>query len=98
MRAEARLGGMTAVPAAIAEEPMEPTVGVASVGKVVNQLDMAIGAAQRPDAVELVEIERARVGTRQSAKRMARDLASIRVINAGGNRQLCLTQAHRRRK
>src|ERR671931_2235723 len=98
MRAEARLGGVTAISAAVTKKRMEPTVGVNPIAKVVKQFDMAIRAAQRLHAVELVEIERGRVRARQSAKGMARYLVSIRVINTGGDRQLCLTQAHWRRK
>ena len=50
MGAEGGLGGMTAIPMAVAKQRVKPAVGLTSGRKVVDQLDMPIAVAQLVDA------------------------------------------------
>ena len=55
MRAEAGLGGVPAGPVPIAEQRVQPAVGLTALGKIVDQFDVAIGFAQRIDAASFVQ-------------------------------------------
>ena len=46
MSAKAGLGGMAALPVAIAEQRVQPAVAAAAGGKIVDQLDMAVAIAK----------------------------------------------------
>src|SRR2546422_9866262 len=98
MRPKAGLGGMTAVPMAIAKQSMKPSVCLAPGGEVVDQLDMAVAVTQRIDAFDLVEVERRRMRARQSPEGVGQDLPAVRIVDASGDRELRLTLRHRRRQ
>ena len=59
---------MAAVSVAIAKQRMKPAVALAAGGEVVDQLDMAIAAAQRIDAIDLVEVEHRSHGRAAAAR------------------------------
>src|SRR6266481_9027246 len=88
MRSEARLGGVPAAPVAVAKERMQPSVCLSPFGEVIDQLDMAVPAAQRVETVDLVQIERSRMSARQPPEGVPQHLPALRVINQGGDWQI----------
>ena len=79
MRAEAGLGGMAAGAMLVAEEAVQPAVGLAAGAEIIEQLEMPIAARQRR-AVAAARRDRARpIAPRdQPAEAAARDLAARR--------------------
>ena len=65
MRAKAGLGGVAAGAVPVAEQRVQPAVAVAALGKVVDQLDMAVAVAERfagAVEIELASMARAAAG------------------------------------
>jgi hypothetical protein len=98
VRSETGLGAMTALPMTIAKQGMQPPVSLASAREVIDQLNMAVAAAEQTKIIDLVQIEHGRMGAREPPKGMPQHLPAVRVINQSGDRQLGLADRHRGRQ
>src|SRR5271167_1238723 len=98
MRAKTGLGSMAAVAAPIAEDRMQPAIGGGALGKIVDQLDMAIALAESLDAERTIKVEHGRMISRQASESVTQYLVPVGIAHDGGNRQLGLASRHRRRQ
>jgi hypothetical protein len=98
MGAEARLGRVPAPAVAIAENRVQPPVGLAALGKIIDEFQVSVACPESAGAADLVEVECNPMVARQTAEAVSRHLAALGIVEDGGDRQLPLAGRHRRRQ
>src|SRR5208282_4382828 len=78
---EARLGGVSARYILVSEDAVEPAIGFAPFGEIVNELDMAVAAGKFSAAIDkLGKVQGNALAPLQATEAVARPLVPFRIV------------------
>ena len=99
--AEGSLGDVAGGLVLVAEQAVQPAVGLAALGEVVDQLHVApppISQGGLGAVDEVVDVHQGGVVARQLAEPLGTDLPAVGIVGVEGQRQIGLAGRHRRRQ